>query len=107
MSWKDIAHIGVGSPGTCNPETGIVEYANNLQFENVPVRDILEKELDKKVFLDNDANAAAYAESLAGGAKGSKISVCITLGTGWAGESSLMERYSAASILPVRSLDIP
>lgn len=85
LSWKDIAHIGVGSPGTCNPETGIVEYANNLQFENVPVRDILEKELDKKVFLDNDANAAAYAESLAGGAKGSKISVCITLGTGVGG----------------------
>ena len=33
---EEVAYVGIGSPGTCNEETGIVEYANNLRFETVP-----------------------------------------------------------------------
>ena len=33
LALEDIAYVGVGSPGTCNPDTGIIEYANNLQFD--------------------------------------------------------------------------
>ena len=81
----DIACVGVGSPGTCNEETGVVEYANNLRFENVPLRRLLSGLLDKEVFIGNDANAAALGETLAGAARGARSSVCITLGTGVGG----------------------
>ena len=43
---------------------------------------LLEKRLGCKVYVENDANAAAYGEYIAGGAKGYKDAVVITLGTG-------------------------
>lgn len=85
LTLEQISVVGVGAPGTCNADTGVVEYANNLGFENVPVRDMLCRLLDKKVILENDANAAALGEALAGSGKGVKSCVCITLGTGVGG----------------------
>ena len=41
--------------------------------------------IDKPVFIENDANAAAYGEYVAGAAKGAENAVCITLGTGVGG----------------------
>lgn len=74
--------IGVGCPGTCNQDTGVVEYSNNLGFLNVPMKDDLESEFGVAVYLENDANAAAFGEFVAGAAKGAKSAVVITLGTG-------------------------
>ena len=82
ISMDDISMVGVGSPGTCNPDTGVIEYANNLGFENVPMREKLSALLNKEVYIENDANAAALGEALAGAAKGAQSCVCITLGTG-------------------------
>ncbi|MCH5204485.1 MAG: ROK family protein [Oscillospiraceae bacterium] len=79
---NDAKSIGVGSPGTCNSESGVVENCNNLRFDNSPIRDDLEKEFKIPVYLDNDANAAAYGEFVSGAAKGAKNAVVITLGTG-------------------------
>lgn len=85
LTMADIAYVGVGSPGTCNADTGIVEYSNNLQFEKLPLRNMLGGMLDKAVYIENDANAAALGEALAGAAKGAQSCVCITLGTGVGG----------------------
>ena len=85
LTMADIAYVGVGSPGTCNAETCIVEYSNTLQFEKLPLRDMLGGMLDKAVYIENDANAAALGEALAGAAKGAQSCVCITLGTGVGG----------------------
>jgi glucokinase len=85
LSIDDIELVGVGSPGTCNPDTGIIEYANNMKFENLPLRDKLGAILKKDVYIENDANAAALGEALAGAAKGAQSCVCITLGTGVGG----------------------
>lgn len=85
LEWADIQWVGVGTPGTCNKDTGIVEYANNLNWYDVPLAKLLEERLDKKVYIENDANAAAYGEYLAGAAKGADISVMVTLGTGVGG----------------------
>lgn len=74
--------IGIGCPGTCNSDSGVVEYANNLGFLNVPLRKDVQDEFDIPVYLDNDANAAAFGEFVAGAAKGAKSTVVITLGTG-------------------------
>lgn len=85
LTMDDIASVGIGIPGTCNADTGVVEYACNVQFENVPVRDIMNGLLGKDIYIENDANAAALGEALAGAAKGAQSAVCITLGTGVGG----------------------
>lgn len=82
---EEVAYVGIGSPGTCNEETGIVEYANNLRFENVPLRQMMHDRLGLDIYIENDANAAALGEALAGAAKGTQSCVCITLGTGVGG----------------------
>ncbi|MBQ3258928.1 MAG: ROK family protein [Clostridia bacterium] len=82
---RDIAHIGVGCPGTCNPYTGEVEYANNLPFSHIALGPILKEKLGLPVYIENDANAAAIGEMKAGAAKGAESCVCITLGTGVGG----------------------
>jgi glucokinase len=82
ISMDDVKWIGAGCPGTCNGDTGVVEYANNLRWENAPLRDDIESAFGKKTYIDNDANAAAFGEYLAGAAKGAKNAVIITLGTG-------------------------
>ena len=86
LTLKDIAYAGIATPGTANSETGVVEYANNLPFKKFPIADLLKEYLGiEKVYIENDANAAAKAEAIAGAAKGAKYSVMITLGTGLGG----------------------
>ena len=85
VSFDKIASVGVGCPGTCNGDTGIVEYSNNLRFEQVSLRDDLAALLGCSVYVENDANAAALGEAMAGAARGTRSSVCITLGTGVGG----------------------
>lgn len=82
---SEIAAIGLGVPGTANKETGMVEYANNLGFENEPLVPLLQKYFDKPIYFDNDANAAAWGEYLAGCGRGHKSMVMVTLGTGVGG----------------------
>ncbi len=86
LTMADIEYAGIASPGTANSETGIIEYANNLPFINYPIADKLASMAGvSKVHIENDANAAALAEALAGAAKGAKYSIMITLGTGVGG----------------------
>jgi len=78
----DIHSVGIGSPGTPDTEKGLVVYANNLRFKNTPIREEFVKYFDIPVYIENDANAAAFGEFIAG--VGSKYSdfVAVTLGTG-------------------------
>ncbi|MBQ8395880.1 MAG: ROK family protein, partial [Oscillospiraceae bacterium] len=85
LTIDDIQSVGVGSPGTVNSDTGVIEYANNLDFNDAPVASLIRKVIDKPVYCENDANAAAYGEFVAGSAKGANNAVCITLGTGVGG----------------------
>ena len=82
----DVPWIGVGSPGTINKETGIIEFANNLPFKNTPMEKMLSERMEgKKILMENDANAAAYGEYMAGALKGADNAIAITLGTGVGG----------------------
>lgn len=85
MSMSEVRYVGVGCPGTCNQDTGIVEYSNNLRFEQVALKADLEKLTGKTVYIENDANAAALGEALAGAGRGAVSCVCVTLGTGVGG----------------------
>lgn len=82
FSMSDMDWVGLGCPGTCNLDTGIVEYSNNLKWNNVPLRDYVGKTLGIPAYIENDANAAALGEFYAGSARGSKSAIIITLGTG-------------------------
>lgn len=85
ISMDEVQGVGVGSPGVCNKDTGVVERAANLGFENLPLCAMLSEMLGKKVYIENDANAAALGEFIAGAAKDVNSCVCITLGTGVGG----------------------
>ncbi|MBQ2211270.1 MAG: ROK family protein [Ruminococcus sp.] len=85
LTMDDIAYVGIGVPGAVNPETRIVETSPNLFFKNWEVSKMMEERLHKYVKIENDANAAALGEFLAGSAKGTKNAVAITLGTGVGG----------------------
>ena len=87
LTIDNIEYIGIATPGSANCDTGEILYANNLPFTNYNMADKLSSMLGarKKVYIENDANAAAKAESVAGAAKDSKYSVMITLGTGVGG----------------------
>lgn len=84
LTMEDIESVGMGTPGTVNQD-GIIEFANNLAFNNVPARTMLAKRINKpeeKVFIENDANCAALGEAYAGCGNGAKDFVAVTLGTG-------------------------
>ena len=82
LTIDDISSIGMGTPGTVNGD-GVIEFANNLGFNNVPAREMLKERLgDIPVFIDNDANCAALGEAYAGCGNGSNNFVAVTLGTG-------------------------
>lgn len=85
LTINDIESVGVGSPGIPDKKNGILISSNNLGFTNVPIKDELQKYLDLPVYLENDANAAALAESVAGASADVEHSVLITLGTGIGG----------------------
>ena len=85
LSISDISSVGVGTPGAVDSKNGVVVYANNLGFRNTPLGKYLEDRLHTSVYLENDANVAAYGETLAGAAAGYNDVVVITLGTGVGG----------------------
>ena len=59
---ENIKSIGVGNPGTCDAENGIVICASNIGFQNVPMREELSKYFSVPIFIENDANCAALGE---------------------------------------------
>ncbi len=82
---EDIESMGVGSPGAIDPENGVVCFAGNLGFHNLPMAQMLKERLGVDFYIENDANAAAYGEYIAGAGKGTNNFIAITLGTGVGG----------------------
>jgi len=83
---EDVLAAGVGAPGPLNQETGVIFTPPNLPgWKDVPLADELRKRLGVPVFIENDANSAAYGESWLGAGRGFKDLVCLTLGTGVGG----------------------
>lgn len=92
LSLQSFSRAGIGTPGIVNVKTGMVETAANLGFYGVPIKEYLEKKLSLPVLVENDANAAAWGEFIAGAGKevppeGLGIQcysdlVSITIGTG-------------------------
>ncbi len=83
----EIASVGIAAPGIANHDDGVIEYSCNLpSFSRFAICDAVKAGFPvENVFVENDANAAAWGEVIAGSAKGTKDSVMITLGTGVGG----------------------
>ncbi len=82
LTEDDIESVGVGIPGIASARTGEVIKCTNMGWHHVPFRDVFTKYLKKPVCIDNDANVAALAESVAGVSAGTSSSVFIPIGTG-------------------------
>lgn len=85
ISMDKVASVGVACPGFIEKKLGLLLTGANLPFHDYEMRKEIQKHINKPVYLDNDANCAAWAEAVAGAAKGVKDSVMITLGTGVGG----------------------
>ncbi len=82
LELKYISSFGVGAPGAIDSKNGIVCYSNNMDFYNVPMAQMLKDRLGVDFTIENDANAAAYGEYIAGAGKTANNFIAITLGTG-------------------------
>jgi glucokinase len=78
----DVAAVGVGAAGFVDQTRSTVLFAPNLAWRDEPVKKLVEERIGRPVVVENDANAAAWAESKLGAARGQQHVVLITVGTG-------------------------
>ena len=78
--------IGIGAAGACDTVNGVITNSPNLpQWENIPLRDIIQREFDCPVYLQNDATLAALGEHRFGGGMGIDNMIYVGVGTGIGG----------------------
>ena len=86
---EDVGHppagVGVGVAGQIEPGTGVVRFAPNLGWHEVPFQADLSRALDLPVVVLNDVRAAAWGEWLHGAGRGYDDLVCLFVGTGIGG----------------------
>ena len=61
--------LGIGTPGTIDPETGLLKNSNSQCLNGMPIQKDLSKTLGKTILIQNDANCFALAETLLGSVK--------------------------------------
>jgi glucokinase len=76
------AAIGVVTPGLVDEDEGVVKYAANLRFRDVPLRALIGGDLGLPVAVGHDVRAAGVAEAVAGAALGLDDFLLLALGTG-------------------------
>lgn len=77
--------VGIGAAGWVDTDQAVVRFSPHLAWRNEPLKHRLQRRISLPVLVDNDANAAAWAEFRFGSGRGSRVMVCITLGTGIGG----------------------
>lgn len=85
LTMDDISGWGIGMPSCVNQKTNLLVHANCFGWKNIPIYEYLEPLLPLSVKIENDANCAAYGESLAGAARDYNNALMLTLGTGVGG----------------------
>src|SRR5256714_6928066 len=81
----DVDAVGIGAAGFIDADRSVVLFAPNLAWRNEPLRAEVAERVGLPVVVENDANAAAWAEFRFGGARGQNDVVAITVGTGIGG----------------------
>jgi glucokinase len=81
----EVSAVGIGAAGWIADDHATVLYAPHLAWRNEPLRAALAAHIALPLIIENDANSAAWAEYRFGAARGQRVVVCITLGTGIGG----------------------
>lgn len=107
----NIKAIGIGAPGIIDIKEGFIYYLPNIPgWKNYPLSKVLRKKLNLEVFIDNDANVFALAESRVGIAKEKHTAIFLTLGTGLGGAvllgGNILRSKTSASELGHIPIDI-
>ncbi|MEY9953232.1 ROK family glucokinase [Leifsonia sp. EB34] len=82
---EQIAGAGVAAAGFIDAAQSTVYYAPNINWRHEPFREKLEKRIDLPVLIENDANAAGWAEFRYGAGRLVSDMVILTIGTGVGG----------------------
>jgi glucokinase len=77
--------VGIGAAGFVGADRATVLFAPNLAWRNEPLRNAIERRVGLPTLVENDANAAAWAEARFGAGAGEKDVVVVTVGTGIGG----------------------
>ena len=77
--------VGVCTPGISDTNSGLIKNSNTQCLIGMPLKTDIEKKLGYKIFMENDANCFALAESSLGAGKGYNIVFGVILGTGVGG----------------------
>ena len=88
-SFGDVESIGIGMPGAISSDSALIKNANSIWLNGKPFKKDLEKILNKKINLENDANCFALSEAVDGGGKGYKVVFGVIIGTGTGGGISI------------------
>lgn len=80
-----VVAVGFGVPSQIDQRHGTVGHAVNIPLADIPLRGVMAERLGLPTALDNDANAAAFAEWSRGAGRGTGTMVMLTLGTGVGG----------------------
>ena len=81
----EVVAVGIGAAGFIDADRARVLFAPNLAWRDEPLRDEVARRVGLPVVVENDANAAAWAEHRFGAGKGERDLVCVTVGTGIGG----------------------
>ncbi len=82
---KQRGSIGIGTPGAISPATGLIKNSNSTRLNHQPLDRDLQRALQRKVRIANDANCFAVSEATDGAAAGARIVFGVILGTGCGG----------------------
>ncbi|HJQ44483.1 MAG TPA: ROK family glucokinase [Jatrophihabitantaceae bacterium] len=82
---NDVTAVGIGAAGWIANDHATVMFSPHLAWRNEPLLDALTSRIGLPLLLENDANAAAWAEYRFGAAQERDVVVCVTLGTGIGG----------------------
>ncbi len=78
-------HVGIGAPGSISTRTGCLKNSNTLCLNGKPIKQDLERMLQRPIRLANDANCFALSEALSGAGRGQGVVFGVILGTGVGG----------------------
>lgn len=81
----EVTAVGIGAAGWIANDRATVLFSPHLAWRDEPLRDALVERIGRPVTVENDANAAAWAEYRFGAARGERVVCCVTLGTGIGG----------------------
>ncbi|WP_324650953.1 ROK family glucokinase [Georgenia sp. H159] len=89
---REVAGVGVAAAGFVSPTRDGMRFAPNIAWRDYPLRERLARGIDVPIVIENDANAAGWAEFRFGAGRDARSMVMLTLGTGLGGAIVLDDR---------------